>query len=484
MLLAYNRKMGCSSKTEEQIKKLADPRSVAVLTGQQAGLCTGPLYTVYKAISAVKLSQKLELQWGRPVVPIFWIASEDHDFSEANHFSLLDRENRLQRIRLEVEHKGEPVGMLTLDKGAAARVVEELAGHVQISEFSEAALDFLRDTAEASATPAQWFARIFSILFADRGLVLFDPLLPESRRMLIPFYLKAVERVAEAGETLREREQALLAAGYPLQVEREEEASLLMYISGKRSALYRRGSDFATRDGAAVFSKESLCRLIEEEPEKISPNVLLRPLAQDSLFPTIVYIPGAGEFSYFAQLLPLYRIFGLTPPVLQPRGGLTVIEPRLKRYLERYGLPEQDILGGLDGYLKKTLTAKAGVDLDAVFGRLRGKIEEEYRLLRQELSRLDGQLPGLTDKNMQRVWTEIEYLRQKAEQQAKKKNETVVRHFDNLEQALLPLGRLQERVLNIFPFMIKYGPDFGQKIYREFPAEPGHHLFYYEQTSV
>ncbi len=480
MLLTYNKKSGCSHQTEEQIQKLADPLSVAVLTGQQTGLCTGPLYTVYKAIAAVKLARKLEKQFGRPVVPVFWLASEDHDFSEASQFSLLDRSNRLQKVSLDLEHRGEPVGMLPLPARAAADVIEEMAALVQPSEFSNDVLELLKESAHLSSTPAEWFARILTFLSAETGLVLFDPLLPESRRMLIPFYLKTVELAEETGEALRTREQELSEAGYPLQVEREEEASMLMYIADKRSALYRRDERFATRDGAASFGKESLCSLIKESPEMISPNVLLRPLAQDSLFPTIVYLPGAGELSYFAQLMPLYTVFGISAPVLQPRPGLTIVEPRLKRYLERYGVPETDIFSSLDSHLKKTLAAKAGVDTELVFGRLHTRMEEEYRQLRRELSGLDGQLGALTDKNLQRVVRETVYLQKQAEQAAKKKNDVVVRQLDNLAQALLPLGKLQERILNLFPFLIKYGPGFWQSLISEFPAEPGHYLYYFE----
>lgn len=479
MLVAYNREIGCSAKTLTMAEKLADPRSLAVLAGQQAGLCGGPLYTVYKAIAALKLADLLEGKLKRPVVPVFWVASEDHDFSEANHLWLMDKENRLQRVNLDLEHRGEPVGRLSLDESAVRQVAGKVAELVQESEFAGEVLEMLMETGKASCTPADWFARLFARLFADEGVVLFDPLLPQAREMLAPFFAEAAVRQTEIKGALQAAEANIRAAGYQLQVEREEDASLLMWMGEQRSALYFRDGRFATRDGAVSFNATDLREAVLSTPEKFSPNVLLRPLAQDRIFPTLAYLPGPGELGYFAQMLPLYRLLGQTSPVLVPRPGLTVVEPRLARYIRRYEINEDDLLLGLDHALQQTVTRQNGVDIEALFTGLRRQVQEEYSGLQRELARLDKSLVGLAEKNLQHVYAEMAYLQKAARETSRQKNEVVIRHFNALKQSLLPRGLLQERVLNVIPYLCKYGPSFWQRLKAEFPVMPGHYLYYF-----
>ncbi|MCL5981119.1 MAG: bacillithiol biosynthesis cysteine-adding enzyme BshC [Firmicutes bacterium] len=479
MLLDYNRALGCSEETQSQAERLSDPRAVAVLAGQQAGLCGGPLYTVYKALAAVKLARRLETELSRPVVPVFWVASEDHDFSEANHFWMLDREDRLRRVDLALPHRGEPVGKLVLPREVMEQVVTSLGELAWESEFSGDVLALLSETGALSATPADWFARLLARLFAAEGLVFFDPLLPQAREMLSPFFSETLAQQDEIRGALLTREAALQASGYPIQVEREEGASLLMWMGERRSALYFRKGNFATRDAAVSFSAAELQELAAASPESLSPNVLLRPLAQDRLFPTVAYIPGPGELAYFAQLLPLYAIFGQQPPVLMPRPGLTVVEPRLSRYIKRYGITENSLLSDVEGYLQQALSRQSGVDLDALFVRLRRQLQQEYADLGGALGHLDSSLVGLAEKNLQHVYAEIAYLQKAALEKERQKGETVVRHFASLKQSLLPRGLLQERVLSFFPFQCKYGPAFWHRLKEEFPEAPGHYLFYF-----
>jgi bacillithiol biosynthesis cysteine-adding enzyme BshC len=479
-LLEYNRKLGCSAATVEQINRLADPGALAVLVGQQAGLCGGPLYTVYKAIAAVKLARRLERELSRPVVPVFWVASEDHDFQEVNHMWVLDRANQLQRIELELEHRGEPLGMLPLTDAGPAAVIDRFASLNPESEFSGDILGLLNQTRLLSATPAEWFARIFTTLFADEGLALFDPLLPSIRQMLVPFFREAISRREECRVVLRKRDDALRKAGYPLQVTREPEASLLMLNDGTRRALQWQGDRFATRDGLQSYSADELSELADRSPLLLSPNVLLRPLMQDRLFPTLAFIAGPGELAYFAQLLPLYTVFGMEPPVLVPRPGLTVVEPRFAGYIQRYEIPEEGLLFDLDRNLERVIRQRTGVDMEEVFGRLCRQVRDEYACVKQELSRISHPLGELCEKNLARVCNEITYLRDKAELEAREKNEIVARHFKNMELSFRPLGKLQERVLTYFPFEIKYGPHFWWSLLAEFPDSPGHYLFFYQ----
>ncbi len=480
LLSTYNRELDCSAQTMAQIEKLKDFQAVTVLTGQQAGLLGGPLFTVYKAISAVKHARNLEKILARPVVPIFWIASEDHDFSEANHCWMLGRENELQRIELELKHTGQPVGMLSLTDVVGSDIIKRIAAFSMKTDFSGDVRALLEKAFLSSQTPADWFARIMVKLFADEGLVMFNPLLTEARKILSPFYVKVVEKMDAAQEALDLRENALQSAGYPLQVERDRDASLLMHVKENRAALFYKDGYYTTRDGMVGYSRNELLELAENSPQSLSPNVLLRPLAQDSLFPTVTYIPGPGELAYFAQATALYPVLGQIAPILCPRPGLTIVEPRVAKHIKRYEIDEKCLLSKLDQFLKRELRKIINVDLDEIFGRLRCNLAVEYQGLKKDLRSIDGQLAELAEKNLQHLFGEIKYLENQAQREAKNKNSVIVRHFADMQRSLRPQGKLQERIINIFAFQIKYGPDFWRKLLDEFPVAPGHYLFYYQ----
>ena len=478
MLVAYNRSLGCSEAAGMQIQKLLDPRAVAVLCGQQAGLFTGPLYTIYKGIGAVKLAARLEKELGRPVVPVFWIAAEDHDISEANHAWVQDRENRPQRMVLEMEHGGEPVGKTSLDEEAGQAVLAAFTEMMPDTEFAPEILAWIEEARQASATPVAWFGRVMTRLFADEGLVFFNPLLPEARQMASSVFARVVERREDVQLALVSRDTALKAAGYPLQVEREGDATLLMLMAEKRTSLYFRDGRYTTRDGAVTYTDDELLAVAHAAPDKLSPNVLLRPLVQDSIFPTVAFITGPGETAYFAQVTALYPVLGLTPPVIYPRTGVTVVEPRLTRHINKYQIPEHILLSDLGGYLEQMLRRENDVDLDRLFCHLRRHLTVEYDHLKEDLAKLNPQLGKLAETNLQHVYSEIRYLEDKARDEFKQKNDVTIRQFAALEQSLRPLGKLQERVYGCLPYLIKYGPTFWRQLVDHFPDQPGHYLFY------
>ena len=478
MLLAYNRSVGCSAAAEAQIEKLRDRRAVAVLCGQQAGLLSGPLYTIYKALCAVKLAAKLEAELNRPVVPVFWIAAEDHDFSEANHCYVPDKEGKPRRIQLELVHGGEPVGQLALTEQAGREVLATLAAVVPGSEFSAEIIAWLEETRSLAATPVDWFARIMAKLFAGEGLVLFEPLLREARTLASEVFRQAILQRGAADAALALREAALSAEGYPLQVEREAGATLLMRLGNKRTALYWRNAHFATRDGLFRQSEAKLLEQASVMPESLSANVLLRSLVQDRIFPTLVYIPGPREIAYFAQVTALYPVFGIEQPLLWPRPGVTLVERRLAQYLEKYQVAEEEILAGLDEALAREIKKKSGLDIDSIFAHLRGHLALEYEHLKRDLAKLNPQLGALAEKNLAHVYNQVGYLEAKAREEDKKKNEVMIRHFLALKQTLKPNGKLQERVFCLIPFLLKYGPSFWERLVSEFPDQPGHYLLY------
>ncbi len=477
MLTEYNRRLGCQAPTEANIQKLRCEDGVAVLCGQQAGLLSGPLYTIHKAAAAIKLAARLEADLQRPVTPVFWIASEDHDFPEANHCHVLDRRGNLQRLQLELEHRGEPLGQLKLQDEPGQRVLEALSDLLPESEFAPSIVEQLEGARQASATPDEWFARVMTQLFSGQGLVFFDPLLPEAREMASGVLHRAVQLREDIEVTLAHREAALVKEGYHLQVDRAADSTLLMIMNGRRSALHYRDERYVTRDGSVQRTEPELLDMARLQPESLGPNALLRPLVQDTIFPTVAFMLGAGEISYLAQAAPLYPLFGVEPPVFWPRPWVTLLEPRLKRYIQRYNIPEEALLGGLDAVLDKEMKHADGLDIDHVFGQLRRELAAQYDDLKGTLAQLSPELENLTEKNLHHVYNQVSYLENRTRAEQKKQNQVMIRHFNALDQALHPTGKLQERILGIYSFLFRYGPEFWDQLMAEFPCEPGHYLF-------
>lgn len=482
VLRQINAAWGATGKSLENLEKLSDAGSVVVIAGQQAGLLGGPLYTVYKALGAIHTAARLEKELARPVVPVFWVASEDHDYNEIKDAWYMDGANTVQAVSLDLPHTGEPVGALALTADAVDEVMERFAGLLPETEFKKEIADRIREAGYGSNTPVDWFGRLMTGLFSPLGLVFFDPLNPGVKKLLAPFFTRVVEKQEESREFLAQREQEIANAGYGLQVERDAQASLLMHMGEKRTALLKEGKVYRTRDGKVEMDEGELLYQVRENPQRFSPNVLLRPLAQDYLFPTVCQLAGPGETAYFAQLGPLYWVFDIPAPVLLPRTAVTVVEPRAARYLEKYRLTVKDVLTDMDRTKKVILAQRSGLDPEAVFAGLRNRMKDAYDELKKELSRVDKQLVSLAEKNLERLFHETGYLEKKTGQVLGARNETVLRHLDNLATMLSPLGRLQERVFNIFLYLVKYGPEFFNELYGQFPAEPGHHLFYYRNN--
>ncbi len=476
-LLTYNKELNAGEKTLENIELLKDKETVCVVTGQQAGILTGPLYTFYKAVAAVKLAKKINVETGIKVVPVFWIAAEDHDFQEINHAAVIDKKGKLTELELKGEEKGLPVEYLSLDTEAVFELINELHEVLPSTEFKEKIIKSVRDAANDSKSITGWFGRLMALLFKDTGLIIFNPLLPGVRPGAASILAQICRSREEVNVNLKEREELLKEKGYHIQVKREEnQLNLFAFLKGGRAGLLFQKGRVLTRQEEDIGSLEEVAAKMEKNPLNFGPNVLTRPLVQEVLLPTLAYIGGAGEISYFAQLMPLFPLFGLEPPVLYPRPSLTLVEPRFGRYMDKYSLTEEDIFRvrkALDNYLKEQ-----GVkEVDILFDNLEDTIRGEYQNLKKELGSINNGLKGLCDTNLQRVLKEVAYLRSKGEQSLKEKHGVAVRHFRTMEESFLPMGQLQERVYNILPFIVKYGPDFIKQLLADFPMDSGHHIY-------
>ncbi|SJZ42346.1 bacillithiol biosynthesis cysteine-adding enzyme BshC [Selenihalanaerobacter shriftii] len=480
ILKDYNQELDCNQKTLENIELLKKGDAGAVVTGQQAGILTGPLYTIYKAITAILLAKKASRITNTDVVPIFWVASEDHDFEEINHINLINTDNKLDTIKIEGDYIGTSIGDININD-KAFDLIDSLVAQTYDTDFKDKIISELYELAKDADDLAEWFSRIILELFNEYGLIIFDPMWPEIRKLSVGIYKDIIKNQESLTEKLQETNQELQQLDYSLQINKDQDNShLFVYLNGERNSLLINDQKFYTRNQKLVADQSEILKKIEDEPTAFSPNVVLRPIVQNYLLPTVAYVGGPGEISYHSQLKELYSIFDLQMPILYPRESITIIESRLANYMEKYDIRREDIIKqNLDQKLEKELAKRDELNISETFGDIKDSFTEEYKNLINEISKIDQNLNKLGRNNLERIIGQVEYLEDKTEQFHKRNSQTLVRQFNKMENNLLPFNNLQERVFNIFPYLIKYDYDLIDDLVDYFNLDFEHRFFYY-----
>jgi bacillithiol biosynthesis cysteine-adding enzyme BshC len=461
-----NRRAGSSDLTFKHIEMLRHPGSVAVVTGQQAGLFNGPLYTVHKALTVIKLASCLREQ-GVEAVPVFWIASEDHDYEEVNHCRLVDREGRLIDLHYEPETRGQdvPVGHVTLDEGIN-RVIDEFIAQLPPSEFVPEIERDLRESYSAGTGFAEAFARLMARLFGNYGVVLLDPLDEELKQVAAPLYSDAIAKSSEIARALVERSAELERAGYHAQVHVSEDmVPLFIMDDGRRVAMTQSEGRFHVKGSQRSFSKEELVELARRCPNCFSPNVTLRPVVQDYLLPTAAYIGGPAEVAYFAQIRAVYETLGRQEPCVLPRVSLTIIEGRHQKTMKKYGLELQDFFEGLHPAIQKVVEQSLDRETSGIFAETERVFAEQLDKLDESLTRADATLSDSISRARAKIIYQIEHLRTRFIHASARREETTYRQVERAYTTLFPDKNLQERELNIYYFLSRFGPSLIDELY-------------------
>ncbi|MBO8137200.1 MAG: bacillithiol biosynthesis cysteine-adding enzyme BshC [Desulfotomaculum sp.] len=436
ILKDYNKKIGAGYKTLENIKKISH-NAVIVMTGQQPGFLTGPLYTVYKALAACLLAERLNKKLHIPVVPVFWIGSEDHDFREINHVTLPGRD---EPVRLEIYCKNQgyqSVGNISLTPGMKL-VLEQVIKNCP-GEHQQVLADKLFDTFEDSNTLGQWFAVILAWLFRDLGLVLADALLPGLRRIQAPFFYRAVLENKEVEDAFCRGYYDVASLGLKPQVKYEPGHShIFFYYNGQRTALFRNGDSFRSRDGKLRWHKNEMLLLAETEPQLFSPNVVLKPVAVEMMFPLLAYVGGPGEISYYGMLKNIYRHYNRQIPIVYPRPGITLVEPRALKYLNRYKIRAVDFLKDHNGCIHNYLQQTQEVSIDEIFDKFKKDIISAHSELCRQVKVIDNRIDKLADKHLLDILKKVSWLKNKLEQYNRQSHRTSLNQLHWLKHRLLP----------------------------------------------
>lgn len=457
-LRAQNQGWGAPEPVLRNLEALGRPDCLAVLTGQQTGLFGGPLFTLYKALTTVRLAAQWQAELGRPVVPLFWLAAEDHDVAEADHVILPDPAGTLVTIRHEAW--GAPPGFMPANLPLGAAVAETLVrarACLPATEFLPPLWEALAEAYAPEATLAEAFARWMTFLLGRTGLVLVDAADPRLKRAGAAVFQQELAEAPRASQAILEASHALREAGYPAQIEARPDGVSCFLLRDGRHPLVRDGGSFRLRDTGLAIPVPELRRLAEREPERFSPNVALRPVLQDRLFPTLAYVAGPGELAYFAQLQGVYELFGVPMPIILPRASFTLLEPRVAQLLERFGLELPDLVPEPEQLASRVLRAQLPADFEATLGRAREGVDAIFRGVGESIARVDPTLKATVGQAAGHVKGHLEQLERKAVQALKRREAESGRQLVRVRQALMPAGRLQERVFPLLPYLARYG---------------------------
>jgi bacillithiol synthase len=489
----FNRAAGCGEATLTNIRLLREPHSLVVVTGQQAGIFTGPAYTIYKAITAIKLARQQSERLGVPVIPIFWIAGEDHDFAEIASVMVPTGDGLIR-----VQAPGEPPVRTSVAHVLLPEAVSDLIGELMAllpdTEFKAEVERQVRTAAAGGPlippyagpagslpvlpprpTYADWFARLIAWLFRDAGLVLLHPVDPDLRRLAGSFFLAAIERHEQVDAALQAGIDRWRRLGFAPTVERQAGSlNLFTYVKGERLPLAGAGDQVWVRDREETgWSRAELLERARRRPEWFSTNVVLRPAIQNALLPDLATVAGPGEISYWGLYGDVFAVFGQELPIIYPRLSVTLIEPALARYLEKQELTLPDVIHHLDRHKAELLEREDSLGLSSLFASFRDEMLARHEQLVETILLLDKTLAFVAEENRKQILVQIQKLEEKARQQHRKNCDVALRQFDRLAAHLHPGGGLQERAVSIVPYLVKYGPDLVSRLLAELDVTDG-----------
>jgi bacillithiol biosynthesis cysteine-adding enzyme BshC len=446
----------------ESLRKLAQPGTVAIVTGQQVGLFSGPAYTIYKAITAANVAQSLSAQ-GIPAVAVFWLATEDHDFEEVNHAWTFDAGHQPLKLAVpspnDTNGRQRPAGGIVIEQPPVDQLAQALAAFPHGDEV----IAMVREAYPKGVTMGAGFRNLLKKLLAKLDLIYLDPLDPAIRKISVPVVVKALEAAPELKQRLLARNRELEAAGYHAQVLIEEKTSLFFLLeNGERVPLRRKDSEYGDlRDRAA----------------EVSPNALLRPVVQDYLLPTAAYIGGPAELAYFAQAEVLYdRLLGRMP-VMMSRASFTLLEPRTAKLLKRYGMTVAQALVDEETLESRVARQHAPPAIMTAFDSTAGSIESAIGKLRRELTPFDPTLTAALDKSRAKMEYQLAKSRRKIERELVRRDERAESDAQYLANLLYPHRHLQERFYSILPFVAEHGLDLIDQLFATAQVEcPDHRV--------
>lgn len=458
-----------SAKTLKNISSLKDLRTLAVVTGQQLGILGGPLYTFYKIITAIKLSNFLSERYeDYNFVPVFWLEGDDHDFNEVRFINILNDNNEIVKIEydnevVDDENKGS-VGNLKFNE-SLNHFFSHLEKEIRNTEFTQMILEKIKSFYHPGKTFKQSFKELTFWLFDKYGLIIFDPQNIKIKERLKPIFKKEITDFRIHTEKLV-NVSANLEQVYHAQV-KVRPINLFFSNEEGRFLIEPADNEFRLKRKRKRFTYDELIDLIDKEPESFSANVLLRPICQDYILPTAFYVGGPSEISYFAQVMPLYEFYNVETPIIYPRSSVTLIEKNINSIIEKYEINLTELFGEPEKVKNKVIESISKTSVDEIFSVATNQIKTAIEQLKKKLFDFDKTIGDGSTKYEQKIFHDLEQLKNKTVDAQKRKYETTIRQIDKVINTIYPNLNLQEREINFIYFANKYGVEFINSIYDE-----------------
>ncbi|MDQ0215232.1 bacillithiol biosynthesis cysteine-adding enzyme BshC [Oikeobacillus pervagus] len=477
----YMKWMPKSPKVQHSIEKLKMPNSTVVIGGQQAGLLTGPLYTIHKILSIIKLAEEQEKNLQIPVVPVFWIAGEDHDFQEVNHV-FVEKNSRMEKsIYPERLVEKRMVSDILFNKDQMNQWIREVISYFGETDHTKKLIQLMDEAIQQTETMTELFSYIISELFKDSGLLLIDAAFPPLRRLEKPFFEQLITNNQLLNQKVLSQQADIKRTGFSPAIEfSDNAANLFIYHDHERILLEYDDStkSFIGKNGEASWTQEEFMQLLERSPEKFSNNVVTRPLMQEWLFPTLAFIAGPGEIAYWAELKQAFEFFHMKMPPIVPRLNVTILERDKEKYIKEFQLEIENVLSeGVEREKQQYWETVKEEGLHDLVEQTATQLFYQYQEIQKRAEELDKGLLPIIEKNLKIHHHQLEYLKQKTDQLIEKQHEVVLNRYDQVNCSLRPNNGPQERVWNVFYFLNQYGLDFIDELLQfSYPFDGSHQL--------
>ncbi len=481
ILRDYMTPHGLTEKMESNLIAFEEGAPV-VVAGQQAGLLTGPLYTVHKAISIILLAKQAEEELGTQVVPVFWIAGEDHDLAEISHL-YRDVNGRLDKLNVPHSEYGKnSASNVQLNKSTIESYLKEYFRSLPETEHSTALQKLAFSHLEKSSSYTDFFALLLNHFFKEEGLLYIDAADQALRQYEAPYFEMMIRQSGEIAHAAVDAEEQLQKAGYPAIVGAEKNAAnLFVTVQGERILLQREEGRFIGKGAGVEYTEDELLDVARTNPENLSNNVVTRPLMQEMVFPVLAFVGGPGEIAYWAALKNVFQIADMEMPIIMPRLNLTLIPRKVEVLLKKYGLSAAEVANGrqLPEMRQQLMDSIREEQAEVLLEEMKQQLEAKYGEIQQAFSAISRGLDPLVEKNLQIHLKQLEFLRNKLEDEVILQNSTQFAHFDLLETELYPNGGFQERVFSPFPYMNAHGLDLVKDLLSlDFKYDKNHKFIY------
>lgn len=473
-LAHQQQRRGAPPPAQAALQRLGQPGAVAIVTGQQAGLFGGPLYTLLKAVTALQLASRLTREYGVPAVAVFWVDAEDHDWNEVASVRVLDSDLLPKTVSLPAPPGAgtEPIASLVLDERATS-AVDELTAHLPATEFTGTLLTRLHTCYRPGTRMADAFGRWLEFVLGELGLIVYDSSDPATKPLVREIFARDVQFPARTAELAADAGRALVSLGYHAQVDAHLDSLALFSLEHGRAAIH-------VEDGVFTFagqrlSMPDLLSCVRTGPERFSPNVLLRPVVQDALFPTAAYVAGPSELAYLGQLKGVYAHFGVPMPLMCPRASATLLDSAAMRFLHRYDIAMDGLQAQDESALNQLLAAQLPASVERALHDATADVETRMQALIQAVPAVDPTLEGAARSALGRMRHDLQGLHAKIIHAAKKKDEILRRQFTRAQAQAFPSGLAQERAIGFVSFLNRYGPALVDRLLSDVPLDLGRH---------